>query len=266
MNYELFDSIAVVTSYGFSEARSGGHMARSMMLQELRMLLDATAKDADRAAYATAIVTENALGKPTHSSRKKSLEQLVKLYGLNPELCLFRQLRNLAEEEPSSLPLLALVLAFCRDTQLRQSFELIRDWPMGAVVKREAMERHLEACSPGRYSPAMIKSLSQNVLTTWKDSGHLHGRITPKRSQPTPTMAASVFAMLAGYLAGLRGEGLLTSDFGKLVAPDAHVIQSHLSSASGRGWMRFRRAGGVTEIDFTPMLTPRERDGLHESH
>ncbi len=241
-------------------------MARSMMLHDLDLLLRALPIHSSPEEYAQAVVQDNVLGKPTYSSRRKSLRHLHELFGLDPRLTLFRVMRTLVLDDPASLPLLALVCAFCRDAQLRQSFQLILDLPQGAVLPRAQMEQHLEAGYPGRFSAAMKKSLAQNVLTTWTDSGHLSGHSNKCRTLPAPTMAASVFAMLAGYLAGLRGEILLGSVFSSLVAPNASFVQSHLSSASGRGWLRFRRAGGVVEIDFTPLLTSDELELLLESH
>ena len=128
------------------------------------------------------------------------------------------------------------------------------------------MEAHLEAGFPGRFSPAMKKSLAQNVGTTWTAAGHLTGRVRKIRSLPQPRMAASVYAMLAGYLLGLRGEILVQSVFSRLVAQDPAVVIAHLSAASARGWVRFRHSGGVLELDFGPLLTEEEQQVLHGTH
>lgn len=68
-------------------------MSRSMMLPELRLLLAAVLAAAGRADYRAAIVDDNALGKPTFSSRRKAEKHLYELYGLAPSLALFRVLR-----------------------------------------------------------------------------------------------------------------------------------------------------------------------------
>ncbi len=251
---------------GFSTARTGGHLARSMMLHDLQALLSNTAQDANRTELEAAILEENVLGKPTYSSRKKSLRHLIQNYSLDQQKCLFRLLRKFTEEDPSALPRIALVCTFCRDEQLRQSFKLLRGLTPGAALRREQMESHFEQINPGRFSTAMKKSLAQNVMATWRDAQHLKGRATKHRTKPEPLLAASVYAMLAGYLFGLRGEGLLNSVFADLVSPDPALIISHLSAASNRGWLRFRRAGGVVEIDFLPLLTPEEQDIVHESN
>jgi len=237
-----------------------------MMLPELRALLAAVPADAVRADYRAAIVDANVLGKPTFSSRSKSHEHLYELYGLDPSLALFRVLRRFALEDADSLPLLALVCAFCRDAQLRASFPLIEELKPGEILPRDRMVAHLEAAFPGRYSEAMKVSLAQNVITTWTVAGHLQGRAVKRKSTPQPRVAASSYAMFAGYLLGLRGEILTASVFARLVGADPSVIVSHLSAAARNGWLRFRHAGGVMEIDFSALLLPDEEALLHGAH
>ncbi len=252
--------------FGFSTNRSGGHLSRSMMLPEITTLTELLPPDASGPDYPDAVIDKNVLGKPTASSQEKSLRHLIALYGLDPKYALFRVLRQLVADDPESTPLIGMVCTFCRDIQLRASFSLVDQLSVGEVLSRERMESHLEDAFPGRYGPAMRKSLAQNVNTTWTVSGHLTGRSVKVRSIPEPRMAASVYAMFAGYLLGLRGEILLQSVFGRLVAQDRTVLVSHLTTASGRGLLRFRHAGGVTEIDFEPLLNHDERQVIHESH
>jgi hypothetical protein len=254
------------TRFGFAVRRSGGHMSRSMMLPELRILLSAVPADAVRAEYRASIVGENALGKPTFSSRRKAEKHLYELYGLDPSLALFRLLRRFALEDVDSLPLLALVCTFCRDAQLRASFLLIEELKPGEVLPRERMEAHLEAAFPEHYSGAMKVALAKNVNTTWTAAGHLKGKMVKRRATPQPHVAASAYAMFAGYLLGLRGEILVSSVFARLVGAVPSVIVSHLSTAARNGWLRFRHAGGVLEIDFTGLLLPEEEALLHGAH
>lgn len=257
---------AVLEPLGFSLRRSGGHMARSMMLTELTILMERLPASALLADYQRAIEADNALGKPTFGSRQNSFRHLVDLYGLDPQLALFRGLRLFCAEDPASLPLAAMVCTFCRDPQLRHSFCLIDSLRVGEVLPRVKMEQHLEAGFPDRFSAAMKMSLAQNVNTTWTAAGHLVGRSVKTRALPKPTLASSVYAMFAGWLAGLRGDFLLHSVFGRLIAAEPAQIIAHLASGSGRGWLRLRSAGGITEIDFSPILTDRETQLLHGTH
>lgn len=234
------------------------------MLPELRTLLGQLPPTVDRQAYTQAVLSDNLLGKPTFASREKSLRHLVQLYSLDPDVALFRILRSFTCEDAQSLPLLALICCYCRDEQLRVSFDLIRDLRPGQELARQTMEAHLERAYPNRFSAAMKKSLAQNVNTTWTHSGHLRGRVRKVRDLPKPRPLASTYAACAGYLLGLRGEVLLSSLFPALAGCERSLLLGHLADAAGRGYVRFRHSGGVVEIDYSPMLTEQERHLIHE--
>lgn len=238
-------------------------MARSMMLQELQGICSAMPESATPADYQRAIEQENLLGKPTFGSRQKTYRHLVELYGLNPHFALFRALRRFAAEDPESISLMGMVCCFCRDPQLRHSFSLVDSLKPGEVLPRVQMEAHLEAGFPDVFSEPMKKSLAQNVNTTWTVTGHLQGRSTKHRDLPKPRPGASAYAMFAGWLLGLRSQILLHSVFSHLVALTPDQVLNHLSEASAYGWLRLRHAGGITEIDFSPLLTQEEQDLLH---
>jgi len=55
---------------GFRFGAKGTHSSRTMMLDELRLVLSATPATAKRADYTAAIVEENCLSKPTNSTRR----------------------------------------------------------------------------------------------------------------------------------------------------------------------------------------------------
>ena len=240
-------------AFGFSSNRTGGHMARSMMFTEMKQLHEALPLETSQDEYRRAIEERNVLAKPTQSSRHKSYRHLVELYGLDFTKPLFRTMRRLGKDQPADLPLLAMLCVYGRDPQLRHSFEIIDSLSPGTVLPREKMEQHLEQGFPGLFSDAMKKSLAQNVNTTWTACGHLEGKAKKIRAVPRPGWAASTYAMFLGYLLGLRGEILLNSVFGHLVAAAPAQLTAHLSTAASRHWLRLRHAGGVIEIDFSQL-------------
>lgn len=254
------------TAFGFSLRRSGGHMSRSVMLPELGLLFDAVPVTAGRPDYRVAILKENVLGKPTFSSRQKSEKHLYELYGLDPALALFRLLRRFATEDPASLPLLALTCAFCRDPQLRASFDLIETLKPGEILTRAQIVACLEDAFPERFSPVMLTSLATRLGVTWAATGHLKGTSKRTRTLPVATPAACTYAMFAGYLLGLRGDLLVSSVFTRLVASDPSTVLSHLAVGSRNGWLRLRHGGGVMEIDFSGLLLPDEEALLNGTH
>jgi hypothetical protein len=125
--------------FGFKAGKGGTHAARTMMLPELRRLLDVAHGDVTRATYRAAVIDANALDKPTVKACKLTLAHLADLYGLGGNLCLFRALRQLWHADPAAQPVLALQLALARDTLLRTRAALVLDTPTGHQVTREAM-------------------------------------------------------------------------------------------------------------------------------
>lgn len=253
-------------SLGFSKASLGAHSARSMMFLEMRVLVRAMPLTVTKNDLTKAIVEENVLEKPTLSSRKKSLRHLMELYGMNPSKTLFRVLWDLGQADLDSLPQLCLVCAYARDPQLCHSFELIRTLRLSEVLARAAMEQHLENGFPGRFSPAMKKSMAQNVNTTWTFGGHLAGKAKKTRRLPEPRPISAAYAMFVGYLTGLRGERLLNSAFAALVASNRSQLQTTLVLASARGLLSLKQAAGIVEFDFSNLLTSKEQELLHESN
>lgn len=253
-------------SLGFTEASSGGHTARSMMFREMSALVSSMPLSLTIDDFATAIIDENVLDKPTLSSRKKSLRHLVELYGMDPSKVLFRVFWQFGHSDLDSLPQLCLACVYARDPQLRQSFELIRTLRLGEVLERTVMEQHLENGFPGRFSPAMKKSMAQNVNTTWTFGGHLSGKKKKVRQLPEPRPNSAAYAMFVGYLTGLRGERLLDSKFAALVTSNRSQLQTALSLASARGLLSLKQAAGIVEFDFSNLLNPSEQELLHESH
>ena len=253
-------------SFGFYSAITGTHMSRSMMLEELTALLRGTREDASLEAMKKAIVEENLLGKPTASSRENTFNHLRRAYTLDMTKVLWRVLRRFYATEPQALPLMALVLVYSRDLQLRKSFDLVGGMKVGEKLPRVQMEEAMEAAFPERYSKGMKGSLARNVNTTWTATGHLLGRQYKVRSYPKAHWLATTYAMFVGYLAGVRGQVLLDSVYARLVGVDPMTAADHLSIASAHGLLRFRNAGGVVETDFSSLLQPSEQLMLHGAH
>lgn len=251
---------------GLSTAQIGGHTARSMMFNEMRILILSLPTIITKLDIIKAILEENVLEKPTLSSRKNSLRHLVELYGLDPSKAMFRVLWELGHEDIDSLAQLCLIGAYARDPQLQHSFKLICTLRVGDILQRETMELFLENGFPDRFSPAMKKSMAQNVNTTWTYGGHLEGKAKKIRKLPEPRPVSAAYAMFVGYLTGLRGEQLLNSAFTSLVSSNKPQMMAALSIASAKGLISLKQAAGIVEIDFTHFLKSSEEALLHESN
>lgn len=252
---------------GFSYERGGVHTARTMMLAELRTLLSFVDQaDAARADYLDAIQTANCLGKRSGKTRTLTFRHLADLYALDPNLMVFRALRFFWHRDVDGQPLLAALCSYSRDPIFRATAPFILGFQEGATVAREGMEEFIEGQEPGRFSKATLKSTAQNINSSWTQSGHLAGRIRKVRARVVPTPATASFALLLGYVSGLRGESLLKSDFTRMLDCSFEKTIELAEDASRRGWISLKRVGQVVEVLFPNLITAQEMEWLREQN
>jgi hypothetical protein len=236
---------------GFIENSSSVHLARTIMLAELELLLSfVNDPTASKEVYQSAIVSQNCLGKRSEKGRVITFEHLVKLYTLDPEVPLFQSFLYFWYRDSSSQPLLALLLACARDPLLIKSSSLILDLNIGSVLKREVMEQFIESEYPERYSTAMLKSAAQNLNSSWTKSGHLSGRAVKVRTTAFPSAGSVAYALYLSLLLGQRGVLAFESVFVKILDTSRETIFSLAESASQKGWMVYKRIGEVVEVQF----------------
>lgn len=252
---------------GFSYERGGVHTSRTMMLVELRALLSfVDAADAAKADYLEAIQTANCLGKRSNKTRTLTFRHLADLYALDPSLLVFRTLRFFWQRDVDGQPLLAALCAYSRDPILRATAPFVLGFQEGATVTREAMEEFIETREPGRFSKATLKSTAQNINSSWTQSGHLAGRVRKVRARSVATPATVSFALLLGYVSGLRGESLFKSDFTRILDCSFEKAIELAEDASRRGWISFKRVGEVVEALFPSLITAQEMEWLREQN
>jgi len=253
--------------YGFSYERGGVHTARTMMLLELRALLSYVEKaDAPKSEYLDAIQTANCLGKRSGKTRTLTYRHLVDLYALDPSLMLFRALRFFWQRDANGQPLLAALCAYSRDPIFRVTAPFILDFQEGATVAREALEEFIDNQEPGRFSKATLKSTAQNINSSWTQAGHLTGRVRKMRSRAVATPGTVSFALLLGYVSGLRGESLLKSDYTRMLDCSFDRTIELAEDASRRGWISLKRVGQVVEVLFPNLISAQEMEWLREQN
>jgi len=251
--------------FGFSFERGGAHIARTMMLAELTELLAHVASpETEKAQYLEAVDEENCLGKRSVRTRRLTFKHLASLYALDPSVTLFRALRYLWDRDPAGRPRLALLCAYARDAVLRATARFVQGVPRGEVLTREELEEFIDAQAPGRFSKATLKSTAQNVNSTWTQSGHLTGRVKKMRSQASASAGSVAYALLLGYLQGVRGSALFTTEYVKLLDCSGERARELAEEASRRGWIVMKQIGSVVEVVFPAMLTALEMEWIHE--
>jgi hypothetical protein len=250
--------------FGFSHAHGSAHMARTMMLSELRDLLDSVPASSSSDAYIRAIEENNCLGKRSSQTRTLTRRHLTDLYGLRPDTTLFRSLRYFWQRNPEGRPLIACLCAYARDPLLISSAPFVLKLADGQVFSREALEDHLEKEYPGRFSKATLTSTAQNLASSWTQSGHLTGRVKKIRSRATATAGSMAYALFLGFLTGERGESLFKTDYAKLLDCSFEKAVELAGTGSRKGWIVFKRVGNVIEVLFPALITEQETEWIRE--
>lgn len=270
----------------------GTHTSRTMMLAELCDLLGAVparapARD-DMAAsqgdlfppahfqpslfqarlparddYSRAILEDNVLGKDTAASRRGTLQRLSELYGLDPQLAVFRVLRRLWEVDPPGRPLLALLCALARDPLLRATAKAVLPLPIGSELSRGALYEALATVDPvaeqpagttappTRFKPAILDKVARNAASSWAQGGHLEGRVRKIRHRVSPSAGPAAFAIWLGSLQDLAGDYLLRTLWAAVLDVTPDELFDLALAAKQRGLLRAVSGGGVRAIDVT---------------
>ncbi len=245
--------------FGFREGDRGTHSSRTMMLAELTLLLDQVPSDAKSEDYLTAILKDNVLEKQTYLARKLSVQKLRELYGLNPELTIFRLLRFFWSLDEKAQPTLALLCALARDPLLRLSIDVILQMPLGETFNRQEIEQVITQTAPDRFTASTLSSIARNISSSWTQSGYLAGKVRKIRTQPVITVATMTYAIALGYLEGHRGQTLLGTLWVRVLGLPTNDILALMREAARRSWLDYRGIGSMIEIRFPQLLAQKEQ-------
>jgi len=254
-----------IAYFGFKTKSGSTHLARTIMLEDLEVLL-AHVDDpkAEKAAYIRAIEKENCLGKRSGITRALTTKHLTTLYGLDPTIPLFKVLLFFWRRDCEGHPLLALLCAHARDRLLQISAPFILKLNEGTPIFREELETYIENVAPDRFSDATLTSLAQNINASWTKSGHLKGRVKKIRVRARPTPGAVAYALFLGYLGGHRGPSLFQSEYARLLDCTVEHAMELAEQASQKGWIVFKRIGDVMEVQFPHLLNQTDMERIRE--
>ncbi len=236
---------------GFRFGAKGTHTSRTMMLEELTRVLEATAADARRADYAGAIIDGNCLSKPTASTRRLSNQRLGELYGLDPMIPLFRILRRLWDIGADGRPLLALLAAIARDPLLAATCPAIIAMPANTELQRDSLKDALQAAVGDRLNDSTLEKVCRNAASTWAQSGHLEGRTFKKRRIVSPSTTAVTFAIYLAHAAGFRGAEIFSCGWLRVLDCDPSQARELALDAKRSGLLDLRMAGDVVELNLS---------------
>jgi hypothetical protein len=252
--------------WGFRSGDRGTHTSRTIMLDELSHLLDAVPGDAVRADYADAVIAHNCLGKRTTATRKLSLQRLTELYALDPQVILFRVLRDLWGRSETSRPLLALLLALARDPLLRATATAVLRTPYGHEFARQSMKDALTDAVGDRLNEATLDKVVRNASSSWTQSGHFRGRGRKVRQRVEATPAATAFALLLGFAVGRRGRLLFETPWAAVLDTSLDDLVDVAVDAKRLGLLDLKQSGSMIDVSFPALFTDKERELIHGAH
>lgn len=249
---------SVAADLGFRFGDRGTHTSRTLMLEELKAVLANVPVERGREAYAHAIVEENVAEKRTAATRRLTNQRLGELYSLDPTVPLFRVLRRCWSSDAPGHPLLALLCALARDPLLRATAPTVLSLRPGDELPRQAMTEAVMSAVGGRLNERIIDKVVRNTSSSWTQSGHFAGRVRKIRQRVSPTPMAAGYALLLGYLLGLRGRRLLNTLWTRVLDRMGDEIVYLAMDAKRLGLLDLKRAGDVIDIGFATVLTADE--------
>lgn len=251
---------------GFKFGDSGTHTSRTMMLDELSTLLRMSSHSAARADYVKALVEDNYLGKQTLATRRLTLQRLSELYALDGSVPLFRLLRHFWYADEKARAQLALLVAIARDPLLRATCPVVLSMPAGEEIARQKFTDAIRDAVDGRLNDSTLDKVVRNAGSTWTQSGHFEGRSRKKRLLVEPTPVSAAFALILGYMLGLRGHSLFLSLFARVLDRDENALTFLAMDAKRLGLLDIKSGGGMTVVSFDANLTDKEKRLIHGVH
>ena len=260
------DAVRLPLKLGFKAGEAGTHSSRTIMLDELGTLLEVVPPNASRPDYLAAIIDSNALGKPTTATRKLTGQRLTELYSLEPTVPLFRVMRRFWQDDVPGRSVLALLCSLARDPLLRATAEPILAMRSGEELSRQKITDAIRAAVGTRMNDATIDKVVRNVSSSWTQSGHLRGRARKFRQLVRPTPLGTAYALLLGYLEGLRGGRLFETNWTRVLDSSPGELRTIAAEAKRLNGLDLRAAGDVIEIGFTTVLTSQEIKDSRVAH
>jgi hypothetical protein len=240
------------------DTSGGANTSHTIAVESLAALLATAPGDAQFLDYESAALEGNVLGKQTRAARRRTFRYLKELYLLRPDSILFRALRDLWATDQSVQPLLAGLCALARDSVFRASSRAILHSAPGEILTSRDLARAVAEQFPDSYSESTLAKIGRNTFSSWEQTGHLKSEKPPEKLRVRASCGSAnvAYALLLGYLQGVRGRALFETLWARVLDLPASQLFDLAVGASQRGLMEFRSSGGIVEVSFRELLRP----------
>jgi len=227
------------------------HTSRTIMFAELsRIMFHGISKNSFDESF-----SDNVAGKLSKSNQEKTNRYLKQLYGFDLSDSFFSSFSWFWKSTPESEhSLMAIIYAIKNDFLLSESIDVVNSIAIGNKVTIELLERNIQSRYPNRFSKATLRSIAQNIASSWKQAGFIIGKVKNIRVMPDIGYWTVSFALLIGYLEGMRGEFLLGSKYIRTMGLPEAKIRELITEASKRDILQYQYSGHVTTIMFPNLL------------
>jgi len=235
------------------------HTARTMMFLELTKVMDFSV-DSDNYQEA---MKNNVFGKKSQDGIKKTSNFLTQLYGFNIQTPQFKALKHFwMESDVNERQLISFVCAFQNDYLLKESLSVLGNAKIGDKVAIELFMENIEKYHPKRFTDNTLRSVAQNIASSWKQAGLISGKVKNIRTQPVISYKVVAFAMLLSFLEGDRGDFIMHSNCVNALCLGETKLRELAVEASKRDYLQYQFAGSVTSISFDKLINKIGLDAI----
>ncbi len=235
---------------GFRTGDKGTHTSRTMMLEELKALLQAVPGNVTRDEYQSAVIDANCLGKATSATRRLTFQRLSELYGLDPEIPMFRVLRHLWPMDVEARPLLALLVAVARDPLLAATQTAVLGLAPRADLPRDILTVALKQVVGDRLNDDILDKVRRNIASSWTQSGHLVGPPSKRRNLVKASAVSTAMALYLAHHSGTPVSEIFSSPWLRLLDVDPARAREFAFEAKRLGLIDLRIAGDIIELNL----------------
>lgn len=197
----------------------------------------------------------NVFGKKSQNGIKQTsafLSQLYKFDITSEKFKAFRFFWSIADENEKVM--LSYVFAVSNDYLLKENISVLSNYKLGEKVELESIENNIEKFHPNRFTKNTLRSVAQNIASSWKQAGFIMGKVKNIRTEPEITYRVVSFAMLLAFIEGLRGDFIFQNNCILSLCISENKIRELAVEASKRDFMQYQYAGSVTSISFDNLL------------
>ena len=235
------------------------HTARTIMFMELSKVMDFST-DFDNYQES---MKNNVFGKKSQDGVKKTSKFLTQLYGFNNSMPAFRAFKYFwLECDRDERAHISFVLALKNDYLLQESISVVSNCKAGDKVAIEAMIDNIEKFHPKRFTDNTLRSVAQNITSSWKQAGFITGKVKNIRTQPDISYKVVAFAMLLSFLEDHRGDFIMHSNCVSALCLNDTKLRELAVEASKRDFLQYQYAGSVTSISFDKLINKIGLDAI----